>query len=246
MTVNALDYILGFLCYVAAVLVLMSSWRRACFRRYFFLNLWVVAICACDALRWAVLHAYGFSSPQYSHTYQLSDALLSLLAYLVILGMFEIPFQTSSLLGPIRLVLFLVFLLVAGLSYVFISHSVSHFYSRLAAEFQRNMYFTMIVLVALLWACLGQLQVNSRRLRLLIIGMGISASLHAAGFALMNSLPIELYVALGPVWQHLSPVATTTTFSLWAYAFLRVPEEAALPAPEPVLEPHLAEAEGGD
>ncbi len=243
--VNAVDYVLQVFGYVAAAGVLGGSLRRACFRRYFFLNLYVMAVCACDALRWVFLRTYGFSSPQFSYAYYLSDAVLAILAYILILKFFDILFRNSPLRVTIRLALFFFFLLLAGMSYIFVSHSVSHFYSRLVMEFQQNMYFAMLVLAALLWVSLAHLQLGDRQLNLLITGVGIHASLLAGVFALASLLPKELYLALAPIVQRSSPLATITMFSLWSYAFLRVPAEVTTPAPEPTLEPLLAQAEAG-
>ncbi len=241
---NVVDYVLQVLVYSAAASVLVGGLRRRCLLRYFYLNLYVVAVCGCDVLRWAFLGTYGFSSPQYSYAYYLSDAVLAILAYVLILEFFDILFRNSPLRVTVRLALFFFFLLVAGMSYVFVSHSVSHFYSHLVMEFQQNMYFAMVMLAALLWISLAHLRLGDRQLNVLIAGVGIHASSLASGNALANLLPKELYLALVPVMQRLSPLATLTMFSLWSYAFLRVPAEVTVPAPTPVLEPQLAEAEG--
>lgn len=242
--VNVVDYILQVLVYGTAACVLVGSLRQRCLRRYFYLNLYVVALCGCDALRWAFLRAYGFSSPQYSYAYYLSDAVLAILAYVLILEFFDILFRNSPLRITVRLALFFFFLLVAGMSYVFISKSVSHFYSRLVMEFQQNMYFSMVVLAALLWISLAHLRLGDRQLALLITAVGIHASSLASGFALTNLLPANFFSAVIPLMQRLPALATITMFSLWSYALLRVPAEVTVRAPTPVLEPQLAEAEG--
>ncbi len=133
--VHVLDYVLQILVYAVAAAVVAAGVRRRCSRRYLYLNLYVLALCGFDALRWGFLRAYGFSSPQYSYAYFLTDAVLAVLAYLLILEFFDILFHDSPLRMPVRLALFFFFLLVAGMSYVFISNSVSHFYSRLVMEF---------------------------------------------------------------------------------------------------------------
>ena len=240
--VHVLDYALTIFGYALASAIVAASVVRGYLRRYFYLNLYVVALCAFDALRYAFLRAYGFRSPQYFYAYFLTDAISVILAYLLILGFFDILFRNSPLRAQVRVALFLFFALVAGTSYIFISHSVSHFYSRLVVEFQQNMYFAALVLTVLLLVSLAHLRVRDRQLGLLITGLGIFAPAPAGGYALQNLLPRDLFEALSELTRRVPALATLAMLSLWCYALVQVPTEAGTPAQAPALEPAKAAA----
>ncbi len=234
---SVLGWSLAVLVDVLALLTLAAGVRSGCARRYGYLSLYLVGLFACDALRYAFLLRYGFSSLQYFYAFYLSDAFLAILAYRLILGFFDSLFRGTPLRRQVRLALMLFFLLIAGMSYVFISHSVQYFYSRLVVEFQQNLYFAEVVLTALLWVSLVHLRIGDRQLRLLITGMGVHAAALAGGYALQNLLPREVLL----LTRKLSPLATAGMLGLWWYTLARVP--AAAPAEAPAAEPRLAEAE---
>lgn len=243
---DVLDFSAAILADALAVAVVAASLFRGLFRKYFNLNLYVMTLCAVDALRWVILHSYGLKSTEYFFAFFLGDALLAITAYLMILGFFDTLFRDTSLRPQIRLALFVFFLLVAGMSYVFISNTVDHFYSRLIVEFQQNMYFAQVVLTALLWVALAHLRVSGRQLNLLIAGLGMPAAALAAGYALQNLLPRELNLTLSELTRRFSTLATLAMLGLWCYALIKVPAGTAVPAPAPAqsgkLEPALAEA----
>lgn len=252
--VDILDSALAIIVYALALANVALGAARGCVRRYLYVNLYLLALLAADALRHVSRRAYGFTSLEYFYVYYLSDALLAVFTYLLILGFFDILFRDSPLRVQVRLALLIFFGLVAGMSYVFVSHSVSHFYSRLLVEFQQNMYFAGLLLTVLLWVSLLHLRIADRQLSLLITGVGILVATQASGYALQNLLPRELFLALSGATRHIPPLATVAMLGVWCYAFVQAPEKAARAAEagkttgdlahSAELKPALSEAEG--
>src|SRR5258706_1675463 len=197
--VSVLDVALAIGGHLLALGVVGVSWHRQAFRRYSYLNLYAIALLVVDLLRYVVLNAYGFKSMHYFWAFYLSDALLSLLLYLLILSFFDVVFRESPLRETVRLSLLGAFALLSFISYISISSSVKHFYSRLTIEFQQNMYFASVVLAVLLCVSLAHLRIQNPQLSMLIGGLGGDGTLAAAGYALPKNLMGEGLGGMVPV-----------------------------------------------
>jgi len=203
-----------------------------CFFRYFWLNLYLLSNIVFMLGGLYLLRNYGYTSPQYFYFYYTGDALVTLINYLLIGSFFTYLFRHSIFNKYVRLILAFFFLGVVIVSGLFISGSIERLYSRWVIEFQQNMYFVGVLLTFLLWMTMTYLRAETRRFVLLVSGMGIFFSAHAANYALRflsHSPDLEALLAKVP------PLAFTLMVVLWLYTFWRVPEGEA--AVEPVSRP---------
>jgi len=215
---------------VAAVSVLLSlatvgvCLRRRIFRRYIFLQLYLLGSAVVSVGLYYVYRTQGYESPAYFYSYYIGDALFNVFGYLLIASFFDRLLRESVFYKYIRPTLVIFFLLVVGVSGRFIWSSVDRLASRFVYEFQQNMFFVGVLLTFLLWVSMNYLQAESRRFVLLVSGLGIYFSAHAANYALQFLLP-----ALEPYLVKIPPLAYNFMAMLWLYTFWRVPEgEAAV------------------
>lgn len=241
--VSVLDVVLAIGGHLLALGVVGVSLYRHSFRRYLYLNLYAIALLVVDLLRYVVLNAYGFKSMYYFWAFYLSDALLSVLLYLLILSFFDVVFSESSLRETVRISLLGAFALLSFISYISISSSVKQFYSRLTIEFQQNMYFASVVLAVLLCMSLAYLRVRNPQLSMLIGGLGVLATLQAASYALQN---IILAKSFGEVVRLMSAISTAAMLGIWCYALAKLPTTSPATAKhaQPTLQPAWSAAEG--
>ncbi len=209
--------VLGLVLALGTVVVCLLS---RCFRRYVFLNLYLLMCTAFSIGNYYVRSLYGYTSEQYFYFYFMGDAVMMIVAYLVIGSFFDHLFRHSVFRSHIRPALVFLFLLVVGISGLFISRSVEHFYSGFVIELEQNMYFVGVVLTFLLWMSMSYLGAQNRRFVLLVAGMGIVFAAHAANFAIRSLFP-----SLSALTLVVPPLAYNFMVGLWLYTFLRVPEE---------------------
>ncbi len=232
---SVLDTIFGLLISALATGVVAVSIWRGCVRKYFFVNLSVAVMLLCDALRYFALYKYGFSSKQYFMVFYLSDAMLVTAMYLVILSFFDVIFGDTPLRSQVRWALAFFTLLVGVVSYSMLSRTLPHFYSRLVVEFLQNMYFAAVLLAVLLWISLNHLRVHDMQMGLLISGLGLALSIQAAGYALQNLLPRDMFETFGFLMRRVPAVATVVKCGLWCYALAAVTDQARVESTEPAL-----------
>lgn len=200
--------------------------RKDCFFRYFLLNLYLLVSAAHTLGSLYLIASYGYDSITYFYFYYTGDALGSIIGYLLIATFFDQMFRPSVFHPYVRPTLAIFFLFVVGVSGVFISRGVSQLYSTFVIELQQNMFFVGVLLTFLLWISMSYLRAESRRFVLLISGLGIYFSAHAANYALQF-----LFASLDPVLARVPPLAYSLMVSVWLYTFWRVPEgEAAVEA----------------
>src|SRR5258708_28635580 len=134
---------------LALTFLVLSAWKGST-RRYLYLNLYSASMLASSAVRQVVLHSYGFRSKKYFYTYYVSDLILTILLYMVILSVFEIILRDSALRRRARMAFLSCFAIVATMSYFAISSSFSSLnYGGYIVELQQNMYFASVVLTVL-------------------------------------------------------------------------------------------------
>ncbi len=228
--VDVLDYALAIGVHVLALSIIAASVWQQCVRRYLYLNLYAIGLLVLDGVRYIFLQRYGFTSKQYFLAFYGTDVVLVVLLYLLILSIFDMVFRDSPLRAQIRGALFGFLGLVAGMSYVFISNSVSHFYSHLLVEFQQNMYFASVVLTVLLCVSLAHLRVEDPQLGMLIAGLGVLAATQGGTYALQNLLSKDLFLKLSEFTRRMPAVSTMVMLGLWCYALVKVPVSLRAPA----------------
>ena len=213
------------------VLVIVTCVRRGWFRKYLVLNLLLVFNILSDLIRGCALYAFGYTSPEYFYAYLYTDAVLSVLSYLLIVSFFDAIFRQSIFRRYVRPTLGFLFVLIIALSALALSRTTSHVTSRMYYEIQQNLYFAGLLLNFFLWVSLNHLRVESRRLALLVAGLGIFFASNAAKYSFHY---LFQGTALSSIATSIPPVAFLLMVSLWAYTFLRVPEDVS--AVEPVGE----------
>lgn len=216
---------------VAALGVILSLgtvgvcvWRRA-FLRYFFLNLYLISSAIFTVGLYYVYRTEGYDSPTYFYFYYIGDGLFNVFGYLLIASFFDRLLRESVFHKYIRPTLVIFFLLIVAVSGRFIWSNVDRLETtRFVYEFQQNMFFVGVLLTFLLWISMNYLRAESRRFVLLVSGLGIYFSAHAANYALQF-----MFKSLGPILTKIPPLAYTLMAVLWLYTFWRIPEgEAAV------------------
>lgn len=218
------DYVIWFLGTILEALVLVCAVRRGVFKRYFFLNLYMVLDVLASLGRFKVISAYGWSSDTYRYFYFYSDALLTIVLFFGLISLYINVFEEMKVERYLR---FGAIVLLAGtswFSYAVISQSSSKIIpTHFAFEFSQNLYFVGLVLTYALWGAVVKMRETRTHLVQLVLSLGIYFSAYAASYALSNLRP-NLYsyvVYVVPVLGSLLPLS-------WAYAFWRVPQEARL------------------
>lgn len=198
------------------------------FRRYLFLNLYLLFSIAFTLGCLYFIRTAGYESRIYFYFYYTGDALFNILGYLLIASFFDHMFRQSVFRPYVRPTLAIFFVLVVAVSALFVLHNYSQLYGRFVIELQQNMFFVGVLLTFLLWISMSYLQAESRRFVLLISGLGIYFSAHAANYAMRF---LFRGADMTTILTKVPPLAYTFMVLLWLYTFWRVPEG------EPMVEP---------
>ncbi len=218
--VGTYELVVAGLSVILTLMTVLLCVRSESLARYFVLNLYLIINLAFTLGCLYVIHAFGYSSYEYLYFYYTGDAIQNVAGYLLIGSFFDQLLRESAFHKYVRPTLAIFFLLIAGISALFISGSVDRLYSNFVIEFQQNLYFVGVLLTFLLWMSVSYLDVRSRRFTLLVSGLGIYFAAHAASYALWFLFPV-----LAPLIVVVPPLAYTFMVGLWLYTFLRVPEE---------------------
>jgi hypothetical protein len=217
------DYGLQYSGYLLEVgLILLLAWRGQA-KRLTSLCLYLVCLVGAEASRSNVLNTYGLASRQYFYCFYVTDFLLVLAFFLLVCAFFKRAcIQEEKMWRFARLLLFFVFVLVAGVS----SFSLFRNYSQLAGpfivEFEQNLYFTCLVLNTLLYILMQQIESADDELSLLVCGAGIQLAGPAATMALVYLTPGQHYSKW--LLDHIMPLCTLGMLLTWAYAIVRPPQ----------------------
>jgi hypothetical protein len=225
---------------------------RGLWKRQKGVSVYLVSLLAVDeVVRRPVFHRYGLDSPAYAYSYWLTDVLLALEAF----GLMCIFFRracTPQFWRVLRLSLIFIFILVAAISCVSLSHHLVgltglkdhllHDFTRFIYEFEQNLYFTCLVLNTLLFVMLQRIEGADQELGLLVCGMGIQFAGPAASFAMVrvtSGWPAA-YSLLG----YVMPLCTLGMLLVWLYAITAAEKDGTGGPPSPIRVPILAEAAG--
>ena len=257
-----LGNLLGYLVQFLELGLLVYLLYRGLWRRHAAVLVYLLSLLAVDAgVRRYFFHLYGgLDSPAYAYSYWLTDVLLALEAF----GLMCIFFRracTREFWRILRLSLIVVFILVAAISCVSLSHhlagvSLSHHLAGLTSlkdnllhdfcvfmyEFEQNLYFTCLVLNTLLFVMLQRIEGADQELGLLVCGMGIQFAGPAASLALVHVTSgwPAAYSLLG----YVMPVCTLGMLLVWLYAMTPAQKDATDGSTSPMRVPILAEAAG--
>jgi hypothetical protein len=203
--------------------VVVCAIKRSAFRRYLFLNLYMASEVVASAVRFEIFQHYGFTSPQYAYFYFYSDALLTILLFLVLSSLYSEVFRELSAERYIQMGSVVLFAGTALFSFAVVEQTSAKLLSHFVYEISQNLYFVGLVLTYILWAAILKLRETRTRLIQLVLSLGVYFSLYAANYALRNLYPSAeaLFTVLNPLIGCVLPFA-------WAYAFWKQPEEARL------------------
>lgn len=204
--------------------VVVCAIRRGLFRRYFFLNLYMVTCVVASLGRYRILTEEGQNSLAYRYFYFYSDALLTIILFFALTSLYGYVLEELQVQRYVRLGAITLLAGTAWFSYSVIMQSSHRFFSHFAFELSQNLYFVGLVLTYALWATILKMRESRTQLVQLVLSLGVYFSAAAASYALSNLNP-NLYassaVVIAPVMGCLLPLS-------WAYAFWRVPDDARL------------------
>lgn len=217
------DYSIWILCtFLEAGVVVCSLFRRS-FRRYFILNLYMLASLATGVGRYVVLARSGFTSAEYAYFYYYSDAILTICLYFTLMGLYSFVFEEMGAATYVRAFSMLLLAGTALFSYGVIHQSENRMVTHYVLELSQNLYFVGLVLTYVLWGAVLKLRETRARVIQFVLSLGVYFSLYAANYALDN-----IYPNLDHIWMHLPQLISTLLPLAWCYAFLRFNEDARL------------------
>jgi hypothetical protein len=204
--------------------VVVCALHRRVFRRYFFLNLYMV-LCLCLSVgRFRTLSLYGLKSPVYHYFYYYSDAILTIGLFFVLLSLYVYVFKELQIERYIRLSAVLLLAGTAWFSYSVVSQSADKMTQfAFVYELSQNLYFVGLVLTYALWGAVLKMRETRAHVVQLVLSLGVYFSAYAAIYSLANLRPhvVSHIVYLYPVIGCLLPLS-------WLYTFWRVPPDARL------------------
>ena len=216
-------YAILFLGTFLEALVVVCAIRRQLFRRYFFLNLYMIS-CVCASLgRQHVLKQEGLNSLAYRYFYFYSDAVLTIILFFGLISLYVYVFEELNLERYLRLGAVVLLAGTCWFSYEVFSQSSHKIFTYFAFELSQNLYFVGLVLTYVLWAAILKMRESRALLVQLVLSLGVYFGASAATYSVSNLHPtIFSYVHnLMPIMGCLLPLS-------WAYAFWRVPNDARL------------------
>jgi hypothetical protein len=200
----------------------VCSIARRSFFTYFFLNLYMLVTILADVARWLVLRDSGFDSEQYMRCYYYTDALLTVLLYVLLISLYSRVFGELRFAKHMRLAAVALLLGTAGFSYAVVTQSgnrLGHFF---AYELSQNLYFVGIILTYLLWGAVLKLRETRTRLVQIVLSLGLYFSAYAASYALVNVSPgVSVVKYASPLLGCFLPLA-------WCITIMRYSEESRL------------------
>src|SRR5713226_5915791 len=217
------DWIIWILATLFEVGVVVCAIRKKAFRRYFSLNLYMLLNVFVSVGQFRVLMHYGRSSLEYRYFYFYSEALLIIVLYFALTGLYLKVFEEMRVERYVRLGAVLLLAGTACFTYAVVSQSSHRMLTYFVFELCQNLYFVGLVLTYVLWGAMLKLKETRALVVQLVLSLGVYFSAYAASYAISNlrpSLYSYVYLLL-PLMGCLLPLA-------WAYAIWRVPEEARL------------------
>ncbi len=217
------DWVIWFLATLFEAAVVVCSLHRKAFRRYFFLNLYMLFSVLSSVGLFRVFVHYGRSSVEYRYFYFYSQALLIISLYFALISLYSLVLHELKVERYVRFAAVLLLAGTAWFSYAAVNQSSSRMVTHFAFELSQNLYFVGLVLTYLLWGAILKLRETRALLVQVVLSLGVYFSAHAASYAISNLRP-DLFFRMG----YLLPVIGCLLPLAWAYAIWRVPEEARI------------------
>jgi hypothetical protein len=217
------DWLIWFLATLFEVSVVVCSVHKKAFRRYFFLNLYMLFSVLISVGRFRVLMHNGRLSLEYRYFYFYSEALLVISLYFALISLYSRVFQELQVEKYVRFGAVLLLAGTAWFSYAVVNQSSSRMLTHFVFQLSQNLYFVGLVLTYALWGAILKLRETRALLVQLVLSLGVYFSAYAASYAISNLRP-GLFFKINyifPVIGCLLPLA-------WAYAIWRVPEETRI------------------
>jgi hypothetical protein len=204
-------------------LLVLLLWRRPRTR--------LAALCGYVFLLFAVdgvgrpyiLYHYGLESSQYRYFYYVTDASITLGAFLLVCSFLRRACtEEKRLWGFTRLFLAFVFILVPGITLVTLSRNSGQIGVRgtpFVYEFSQNLYFTCLILNTLLYLMMQKIECADDELGLLVCGMGIQFAGPAASSALVVLTGQEQFAT--SLNTLIIPLCNLGMLCTWLYAVSR-------------------------
>ena len=218
-----LDFLVWLAGFLAEVFVLAWAFRDRSLWRHSSLLAYVAALALNEVLSFAILRRYGFTSNEYVYYFYYSEAFLTLLMFIAIMGLCSRIFHEQRRDGRIRALTLTVLAVVVlyAVAVTAVKHQLlaTHF----AGEFCGSLYFAGMIMTYALWALLVSRRDPRLRLVLIVSAFGIYFGGQSAIFALRSLAPalavIRYLPAIMGAWLPIS-----LAYTLW-----KVPEEARIP-----------------
>lgn len=218
----SVGYVIWVLGALLEVSVVVCALTRQTFRRYLFLNLYMLFSFLISAGRFEVLHQYGLRSGEYKYFYYYSDATLTIFLYLALITLYLQVFDEMKVEKYVRLAALILLAGTALFSYGVVQQSQHRMLTHFVSELSQNLYFIGLVLTYVLWGAILKLRETRAQLIQLVLSLGVYFSAFAATFALRNMAPHS------PIPAYIVPVVGCLLPLAWAYAFWRVPHDARI------------------
>jgi hypothetical protein len=217
------DYVIWFLSFGLEVFVVVYSLTRKQFFRYLTMNMYMLAAALATCADFYFVQRYGLSSMAYRYLYYYSDALLTILLYFSVFGLYQHVFGEMQASKYVRGASLMLLVGTALVSFMIVRQSQDHLTGRFVVELSQNLYFVGLVLIYILWGAVMKLRETRTRVIQLVLALGIYFSAYSATYALRNLFP-DLMLAK----TILPPLVGTWLPFAWACTLWRVPEEARL------------------
>ncbi len=200
----------------------VCSIARRSFFTYFFLNVYMLLSVLADVARWQVLRIYGLDSDQYMQCYYYTDALLTVILYVLLISLYSRVFGELRFAKHMKLAAVVLLLGTAGFSYAVVAQQGTRLAHYFAYELSQNLYFVGIILTYLLWGAVLKLRETRTRLVQMVLSLGLYFSAYAASYALVNVAPgVTVVKYASPLLGCLLPLA-------WCVTIMRYSEDARL------------------
>lgn len=227
MSVDSLVEIAG---WSAPAVALLAAFLPRVERGLGCLRLYFGAVLLVDLTEFGVLQHFGLRSLQYRYAYYGCDLALTVLGYFVLARLVEVAFSRSKVRLPgLRLGAILLFTGVASCSaYIVYSLHGGFTTAHLGRELEQNFAFVGMILALVLAVGLNVIQIQSIRIRRVVLSFSVLYSAGAFAFSLAALMPFAAQYLMDAV-----PFISTGCAGLVAYSLI---------APEPVRRERKATA----
>src|SRR6267143_6135696 len=183
------DWVIWSLATLFEAAVVVCSVRKKVFRRYFFLNLYMLFSVLVSVGQFRVLMHYGRSSLEYRYFYYYSEALLVISLYFALISLYSVVFQELRVERYVRFGAVLLLAGTAWFSYAVVYQSSARMLTHFVYELSQNLYFIGLVLTYALWGVILKLRETRALLVQLVLSLGVYFSAYAASYAISNLRP---------------------------------------------------------